>query len=42
MRALTRSHRDAEQQFKVKCALGELQDLKNIGDPVTLLAQKSQ
>ena len=31
-----------EQQFKVKFALGELQDLKNVGDLVTLLAQKSQ
>ena len=31
-----------EQQFKVKFALGELQDLKHVGDLVTLLAQNSQ
>ena len=31
-----------EQQFKVKFALGELQDLKNVGDLVSLLAQKTK
>jgi acyl carrier protein len=30
-----------ERHFKVKFALGELQDLKEVGDLVTLILQKS-